>query len=136
MKENVGMTSGDDLVGRSAELLTPAEIAAVARAAAGIMRQWRMPEQRAAKLAGVADLNDLGISERELSHETKSRLVALFSVHSLLRTIFSEPERAHQWISRPNDAFDGRSALDVMEARGLQGIEAVSAYLMGVANGR
>ncbi|WP_148301738.1 MbcA/ParS/Xre antitoxin family protein [Sneathiella glossodoripedis] len=38
----------------------------------------------------------------------------LIGIHKCLRRLFSDPERAYDWIKRRNTVFDGRSALEVM----------------------
>ncbi len=38
----------------------------------------------------------------------------LMGIHKGLRYLFKEPARGYQWIRKPNAAFDGRSALDMM----------------------
>jgi hypothetical protein len=35
-------------------------------------------------------------------------------IHKALRYLFTEPARGYAWIRKPNEAFAGQSALDVM----------------------
>jgi hypothetical protein len=35
-------------------------------------------------------------------------------IHKELRCLFSSPERGYAWIGKPNDAFGGRTPLEVM----------------------
>jgi len=49
-----------------------------------------------------------------LPRDTVFRLGTLLGIHKALRTLFADPARAHGWVRRPNTAFGGASALDVM----------------------
>ena len=35
-------------------------------------------------------------------------------IHKALRILFTENERAYGWVKKPNRAFDGKSALEIM----------------------
>nr|WP_249296685.1 MbcA/ParS/Xre antitoxin family protein [Acidiphilium multivorum] len=35
-------------------------------------------------------------------------------IHKALRYLFTDPARGYAWIRKPNDAFEGRSGLDLM----------------------
>lgn len=70
-----------------------------------------------------------------LSPEQKSRLlddresvIAVLSIHESLRVIFSEAgeDRAYQWVSKPNKAFEGNSPVEIILAGD---IERVRKYL-------
>ncbi len=98
--------------------ITDAEAAAMARAAVQLFARWRLTDKQAATLLG-------GLSPRSyarwkagevgrLGRDCKARLSNLMGIHKALRIIFTEKERAYGWIKRPNSAFGGRSALDVM----------------------
>jgi hypothetical protein len=85
---------------------------ATARAAAALVARWGIPD------AMVAQLID-----------GEGRAAALLGIHRALRCIFADSDRALRWIGAPNEAFDGASALDLMLAGGLGGIQRVKAYL-------
>jgi hypothetical protein len=53
----------------------------------------------------------------------------LMGIHRALRIIFHEPQRGYDWIQRPNDAFSGRSALNVMLRGELTDLMRVRRYL-------
>jgi len=42
------------------------------------------------------------------------RMALLIGIHKGLRYLFRDPERGYAWIRKPNAAFEGHSALDVM----------------------
>ena len=39
----------------------------------------------------------------------------LIGIHRGLRSLFPEPARVYAWIRKPNAAFSGQSALDLMQ---------------------
>jgi len=49
-----------------------------------------------------------------LRNDTIFRLGGLLGIHKALRSMFTDVTRACAWIKRANDAFGGKSALDVM----------------------
>src|SRR3546814_16101903 len=49
-----------------------------------------------------------------IDRDGKARLANLMGIHKALRIIFSEPARGYRWIKATNDAFGGRSALEIM----------------------
>lgn len=98
--------------------ITDAEGAAMARAVVNLFERWQLTDREAATLLG-------GLSARtwarwkhghigRLDRDRKARLSNLMGIHKALRLIFNEKARAYDWIRRPNAAFGGRSALDVM----------------------
>ncbi|WP_043146306.1 MbcA/ParS/Xre antitoxin family protein [Sphingobium xenophagum] len=88
------------------------EILAMTRAAAALVARW-----------GIQD----AAAERLLIGE--GRAAALLGIHRALRCIFADSDRAARWIGAPNEAFDRASALDLMLADGLAGMQRVEAYL-------
>jgi hypothetical protein len=49
-----------------------------------------------------------------LSVDTLERISLLLGIYKALQILFPTPERATGWLRRPNDAFGGRTALEVM----------------------
>ena len=98
--------------------ITDEEGAALARATVNLFRLWGITDAEACTLLG-------GISKRTyarwkdgeigcLSIDQKNRLSVLMGIHKALRVLFTEKSRVHEWVKKPNRAFGGRSALDVM----------------------
>lgn len=94
------------------------EGAAMARAAVNLFRHWGLTDAEACILLG-------GISRRtyarwkegdigRLAIDQKTRLSVLMGIHKALRLLFTEQARVHEWIRKPNAAFEGRRALDIM----------------------
>jgi len=112
--------------------ITEAEAAAMFRAALNLFRHWGLTDEQAAVLLDVPartyrrwKLAGMG----RLGRDGRARLSNLMGIHKALRIIFREPQRGYRWIKAPNDAFDGRSALDVMLGGELTDIMRVRRYL-------
>ena len=75
----------------------------------------------------IADDWRLSADEKAQLLDQPDRVIAVISIHDSLHRIFSEDTgRADAWIRKPNDAFLGQLALDIM----LEGdIEHVRKYL-------
>jgi len=85
---------------------------AMARAAGALVARWHLPDETANRLL-----------------DGDEQAAALLGIHRALRCIFADTDRAAQWISAPNEAFDGTCALDLMLTDGLAGMQRVKAYL-------
>jgi len=55
-------------------------------------------------------VGDIGRIDRDL----RARMAILMGIHKALRYLFTDPARGHAWIRKPNEAFGGKSALDIM----------------------
>lgn len=64
-----------------------------------------------------------------LPNDTGERLSHLLAICKALRILFTVDERGDAWMRRPNDFFDGLSALDVMLVGGVSDIYRVRQYL-------
>jgi hypothetical protein len=64
-----------------------------------------------------------------LPNDTIFRLGDLLGIHKALRYMFTDVKRAYAWIKRANDAFGGKSALDMMLQGAPTDIARVRAYL-------
>ncbi len=110
--------------------------AAMARAAVNLFKLWKLTDAEACKLLG-------GISERTYSNwkrgsigrlgvDLKMRLSILMGIHKALRILFVENARAYSWIKKPNDAFGGASALEIMLGGQITDLFRVRHYLDAV----
>ena len=113
--------------------ITDEEAAAMARAVVNLFDKWGVKHEPARVLLGGLSTSTWDRWKNKkigrVSHDQKSRLAHLMSIHKALRIIFRDPERGYGWIKRPNDAFGGMSALDVMLRGDLTDIITVRAYL-------
>ena len=64
-----------------------------------------------------------------IDRDGKARLSNLMGIHKALRLIFAEPQRGYAWIKAPNEAFGGKSALDIMLGGELTDLMRVRRYL-------
>lgn len=112
--------------------VTKAQDAALLRAAVSLFARWSLTDDQAATLLDMpvrsyrrwkAD------GPGRISRDCAARLSNLMGIHKALRLIFIEPQRGYAWISAPNAAFGGRSALDVMLGGNLTDLMRVRRYL-------
>ena len=113
--------------------ITDEEGAAMARATVNLFERWELSDREATVLLG-------GLSPRSyarwkaghigrLDRDLKARLSNLMGIHKALRLTFTDKDRVYDWIRRPNEAFGGRSALDVMLEGELTDLIRVRRYL-------
>jgi uncharacterized protein (DUF2384 family) len=112
--------------------ITDGEAAAMFRAALNLFRVWSLTDEQAAVLLDLPvrtfrrwKAGELGRIDRD----SKARLSNLMGIHKALRIIFREPQRGYDWMRRPNAAFGGRSALDIMLGGELTDLMRVRRYL-------
>lgn len=112
--------------------ISDAEAAAMFRAVLNLFRRWEVTDDQAAILLDLPlrtyrrwKTGEIGRIDRD----GKARLSNLMGIHKALRLIFREPQRAYQWVSKPNAAFGGRTALDVMLGGELTDLMRVRRYL-------
>lgn len=114
------------------EPITDEEAAAMFRAALNLFRLWGVTDGQAATLLDLPQrtfarwkTGDLG----RIGRDGKARLSNLMGIHKALRIIFREAPRGYAWIKTPNEAFSGRSALDVMLGGELTDLMRLRRYL-------
>ena len=112
--------------------LSDAEAAAMFRAAVNLFGLWGVTDEQAAILLDLPvrtyrrwKAGELGRIDRD----GKARLSNIMGIHKALRIIFREPQRGYAWIKAPNEAFAGRTALDVMLGGELTDLMRVRRYL-------
>ena len=112
--------------------ITDEEAAAMFRAALKIFPLWGVTDDQAAVLVDTSRRTfarwKLGALGR-LGRDSKARLSNLMGIHKSLRVAFHDPTRGYAWIKAPNEAFGGRSALDVMLGGELTDLMRVRRYL-------
>lgn len=103
------------------------------RAFVNLAQLWELTDEQAATLMGDISVRtwqrwkkgDLG----RASVDTAARLSNIMGIHKALRLLFKEPGRGYGWIKRPNEAFEGAPALDVMLRGQLTDLMRVRRYL-------
>ena len=112
--------------------ITDEEGAAMFRAVLNLFQMWGVSDEQASTLLDLTLRSyrrwKAGVSGR-LGRDGKARLSNLMGIHKALRIVFSEPERGYRWIKASNEAFGGRSALDIMLGGELTDLMRVRRYL-------
>lgn len=109
--------------------------AAGLRAFARIAEAWKLSVPEQLRLLGIASRSSYFKWRKEaaprLSPDTLERLSYLLGIYKALQILFPVPERADEWLRRPNDAplFGGRSALDLMLSGRVADLYLVRQYL-------
>jgi hypothetical protein len=114
------------------EPITEEEAAAMFRAALNLFRLWVVKDDQAAILLDLP-LRTFGRWKAgkvgRIGRDGKARLSNLMGIHKALRILFRDAPRGYAWVKAPNDAFGGRSALDVMLGGELTDLMRVRRYL-------
>lgn len=113
--------------------VTEAEAQAMLRAVLNLFEKWELPKAEKLVLLGSPSertfqrwkAGDIG----PLANDTIYRLGDLLGIHKALRYMFTDLDRAYDWVKRPNEAFGGQSALAVMLQGAPSNIARVRAYL-------
>ena len=98
--------------------ITDEEAAALARATVNLFRAWQLSDIEARTLLG--DMTQRTWARRKdgsigrIDRDLRARMGILMGIHKALRYLFTDPARGYAWIKKPNGAFAGQAALDVM----------------------
>jgi len=118
---------------RAANEATQAEAAAMICAAFNLFRLWKLRDAEARKLLGQPSPSTFYRWKRgeigTVPRATVWRLGDLMGIHKASRHLFAEPQRGYSWVSRPNAAFGGKSALERMLAGAPSDLSAVRNHL-------
>jgi len=109
------------------------EIQAMQRAVIALFARWGLRDDEAATLLGdIAPRTFQRWKAGALGRvgpDLAARLSNLLGIHKALRLLFKDPARGYGWIKRPNAAFGGHSALDIMLNGQLTDLMRVRRYL-------
>lgn len=125
----------------------PVDLASPAAAQAALRSFWRLAD---AWQLGVAEqMALLGVARTTLyqwkqgkvgplDRNVLERLSYLFGIYSALQILLPEPQRAHDWLRKPNAApfLGGRSALDRMLGGQVADLYVVRQYLDAERGGK
>lgn len=117
----------------SAAAITEDEAAALARATVNLFELWNLSDQEARVLLGDMPARtwarwkkkDIGRIDRDL----RTRMAMLIGIHKGLRYLFRDPTRGYAWVRKPNAAFGGASALEVMLRGEIMDVADIRSYL-------
>jgi uncharacterized protein (DUF2384 family) len=113
--------------------ITAREAEAMVRAVIRLFEKWQVSDADAREiLGGLAartyarwKAGELGRIDRDLA----TRLSLLMGIHKGLRYLFSDLERGYTWVKKPNQAFGGRTPVEVMAQGDIFSLARVRAYL-------
>ena len=114
------------------EPISDEEGAAMFRASLNLLRLWDVTDDQAATILDLPRRTFARWKSGEtgrLGRDGKARLSNLMGIHKALKIVFSEAPRGYAWIKAPNQAFGGRSALEVMLDGELTDLMRVRRYL-------
>ena len=113
--------------------ITDEEAAALARTTVNLFRAWQLSDIEARILLGDmaqrtwARWKEGGIGR--IDRDLRARMAILMGIHKGLRYLFTERARGYAWMRKPNGAFAGQSALDVMMRGEITDLIDLRAYL-------
>ncbi len=113
--------------------ITDAEAEAMVRAVIRLFERWQVSDAQARDiLGGLAartyarwKAGEIGRIDRDLA----TRLSLLMGIHKGLRYLFTDAERGYAWVKKPNSAFDGQSAVEIMTGGDIFALARIRAYL-------
>lgn len=109
------------------------EGAAMARAVVNLFARWDLSDAQSCILLGGISPATYNRWKRNalprLSIDLKTRLSVLMGIHKSLRVLFSDNSRIYRWVKAPNQAFGGKSALDIMLGGAMTDLMRVRDYL-------
>jgi uncharacterized protein (DUF2384 family) len=95
--------------------------------------EWSLPEKDMRVLLGEPGrstfYNWRAGKVSQLSRDTLERVSYIAGIYKALHLLFPRPQQANDWIKKPNAAFAGQSALDVMLAGSIVDLAKVRRYL-------
>lgn len=114
-------------------VITEEEAGALARTTVNLFRAWKLTDAEACTLLG-------GLSARtwarwkdgqfgRIDRDLRMRMAHLMGIHKGLRYLFKDPAQGYQWIRKPNAAFGGPSALDLMLRGEMADLQAMREWL-------
>lgn len=114
-------------------VISDEESAALARTTVNLFRRWALSDAEARTLLGDMSQRtwsrwkdgEIGRIDRDL----RARMAILMGIHKALRYLFTDPARGYAWVRKPNQAFAGQSALDIMMRGEMTDLMDVRGYL-------
>lgn len=113
--------------------ITNDEALALARATVNLAKVWELTDFEACALLGGMSLpawerwknGSYGRIHRNL----RARMADLMGIHRSLRYLFKNPSQGYAWVRKPNVAFGGMSALQIMLRGEISDLAAIRNWL-------
>jgi len=123
----------------SVDLDDPRASAVAKQAFFRIMDLWGVSNEQAQSLLGGPSRSTFFSWKKgeggNLSRDAFERISYVLGIYKALQILFHDDARADAWISKPNEAFGGGSALDRMLGGNISDLHAVRSYLDHVRGG-
>lgn len=133
-----GLVNFGGLEGRI-DLADPRASAVAKKTFFRIMELWGATNEQAQVLLGSPSRSTFFSWKKGeggvLSRDVFERISYVIGIYKALQILFSDEGRADAWVSKPNEAFGGRSALERMAGGNIGDLHAVRAYLDGARGG-
>lgn len=118
---------------------SPAEIAAMRRAAAAILARWGVSAgDSAVILDGIPPETSgrwRGGDHGPVNRDFITRMSYIVGIHAALRVIFADPAQGYAWMRRPNQKLAGRTPLALLLDGGMDDLRRLHRYLDSVRAG-
>jgi Protein of unknown function (DUF2384) len=114
-------------------LITDDEARAMQRAIIRLFEHWGITDNEASIVLG--DVSPRTFQRWKVGQYGRAgvdliaRMSNLLGIHKALRMLFSDPVRGYRWVRAANDAFGGKSALNIMLAGQITDLMRVRRYL-------
>ncbi len=123
----------------SVDLGDPRASAAAKRAFFRVMDLWGVTNDEAQVLLGAPSRGTFFSWKKgeggKLSRDEFERISYVLGIYKALQILFADDRGADAWVSKPNQAFGGQSALERMLAGNVSDLHHVRAYLDHVRGG-
>jgi len=117
----------------------PATSAAAKKAFFRVMEAWGVTNEQAQVLLGGPSRSTFFSWKKSeggsLPRDAFERISYVLGVYKALQILFADRAQADAWVSKPNQAFGGQSALGRMTAGNVSDLHAVRAYLVHARGG-
>lgn len=124
---------------RRIDLADPRVSSAAKKAFFRVMEAWSVPNDQAQILLGDPSRTTFFSWKKgeggPLPRDAFERISYVMGIYKALQILFPDHARADAWVTKPNEAFGGRSALERMTAGNVGDLHAVRAYLDYVRGG-
>lgn len=111
---------------KSAQAKRRLDLSGAVRTFNRIAQGWKLTESETLRILGDPTPRDWEAwtsgSSSTIPTSILERISLVIGIYQMLRIIFPTEQQANDWVRRPNDYFDGRSALDMMLADGLPNV--------------
>ena len=118
---------------------SPAEIAAMRRAAAAILARWGVSADESAVILDDISPKSSGLwrggDHGPVNRDFITRMSYIVGIHAALRVIFADPAQGYAWMRQPSQKLAGRTPLALLLDGGMDDLRRLHGYLDSVRAG-